>query len=63
MFITLIVTLIITLIIVGVLLYLVNAFLPMDPKFKQLVNVLVIIAAILYVLTTLTGYHFPGLHT
>lgn len=53
------VSLIVTLIIVGVLLYLVNNFLPMDAKIKQLVNVLVVIAAALYVIAALTGYRFP----
>lgn len=41
---------IIVLVLVGVALYVVNNFLPMDPKFKGLVNVIVIVAAVLWVL-------------
>lgn len=44
------ISLIITLVIVGVLLYCFNDFVPMDPKFKKLINVLVCLAAALYVL-------------
>jgi len=46
-------SLIITLIILGVILYLVNNFIPMDEKFKQLVNIVAIIGAVIYVLQTL----------
>lgn len=43
------ISLIITLIIIGVALYLIN-LLPMDATIKQIVRVLVILAALLYVL-------------
>ena len=42
--------LIVALIVFGVLLYLVNNFLPMDEKIKQLVNILAIVIALLWVL-------------
>lgn len=38
------------LIIVGVLLWAVNSFIPMDSKIKQILNVVVVIAVILYLL-------------
>ena len=43
-------SLVVTLIILGVLLYLINNFIPMDEKIKQLVNIVVLIIAVLYVL-------------
>ena len=43
-------TLVITLIVVGVLLWAVNAYLPMDPKIKTILNVVVVIAVVLWLL-------------
>jgi len=40
----------IVLIIVGVLLWLVNNYIPMDGKIKQILNVVVVIVVILYLL-------------
>ncbi len=45
------ISLIITLVVVGVLLWLVNSFLPMDGKIKQILNVVVIIGVILWLLS------------
>jgi hypothetical protein len=42
--------LIITLIVVGVLLWLVNNYLPMDGKIKSILNLVVVIAVILWLL-------------
>lgn len=42
-----IIGIIVVLIVVGVLLWLVNSFLPMDAKVKQILNVVVIIALVL----------------
>lgn len=42
--------LIVTLIIVGVLLWLVNTYVPMDPKIKNILNVVVVIIVILWLL-------------
>jgi hypothetical protein len=44
------VTLVITLIIVGVLLWLVNTYIPMDGKIKKIINVVVVIVVILWLL-------------
>ncbi len=49
------VSLIVTLIIVGFLLWLVNTYIPMDGRFKQLINVLAIIAVIIWVVRVLLG--------
>jgi hypothetical protein len=44
------VTLVITLIIVGVLLWLVNTYIPMDGKIKKIINVVVVIVVIIWLL-------------
>ena len=44
------VSVVITLIVVGVLLWLVNTYIPMDAKIKQVLNVVVIIAVVLWLL-------------
>ncbi|MGL4414826.1 Thivi_2564 family membrane protein [Roseinatronobacter monicus] len=43
--------LIITLIVVGVLLWLVNTYIPMDRKIKSILNAVVVIAVILWLLS------------
>jgi len=44
------VSLIVVLILVGLLLWLVNNYIPMDPKIKQILNVVVVIVVILWLL-------------
>jgi hypothetical protein len=39
-----------TLIVVGVLLWLVNSYIPMDAKIKQILNIVAVIAVVLWVL-------------
>jgi len=43
-------TVIIVLIVVGVLLWLVNAYIPMDSKIKNILNIVVVIAVVLWLL-------------
>ena len=45
------ISLAITLIIVGVLLWLVNAYIPMDGKIKKILNIVVVIVVILWLLS------------
>lgn len=45
--------LIIAIVVVGVVLWLINAFIPMEPRIKQLLNIVVIIVLILWLLTAL----------
>lgn len=45
------ITVVITLIVVGVLLWLVNSFIPMDAKIKQILNIVVVIAVVLWLLS------------
>jgi uncharacterized protein YhhL (DUF1145 family) len=47
------ISLIVALIIAGALLYLLNALVPMDPKFKTAINVLVALVLFLYCLQVL----------
>ena len=44
------VSLVVVLIVVGVLLWLVNSFIPMDSKIKSILNALVVIGVILWLL-------------
>jgi hypothetical protein len=44
------VTIVVTLIIVGVLLWLVNTYIPMDGKVKKILNIVVVVAVVLWLL-------------
>jgi hypothetical protein len=44
------ISLVITLIVVGVLLWLVNAYIPMDAKIKQILNIVVVICVVIWLL-------------
>ncbi len=44
------INLVIVLIVVGVLLWLVNAYIPMDSKIKNILNIVVVIAVVLWLL-------------
>jgi hypothetical protein len=45
------INLIVTLIVVGVLLWLVNNYIPMDAKIKNILNIVVVIAVVLWLLS------------
>ena len=49
------ISLIILIIAVGVILWLVNAFIPMEPRIKQILNAVVIIALVLFLLSLFIG--------
>lgn len=49
------ISLVVALIVVGVLLWLVNSFIPMDEKIKQILNVVVVIAVVLWLLNVFVG--------
>lgn len=44
-------SLVVTLIVVGILLWLLNSYLPMDAKIKQILNAVVVIAVVLWLLS------------
>jgi hypothetical protein len=50
---------VLVLIVIGVLLALANKYLPMDPKIKQIMNVVVVIAVVLWLLSLF----LPGIWT
>ena len=45
------ISLVVTLIVVGVLLWLVNTYIPMDGKIKKILNIVVVICVILWLLS------------
>ena len=47
------VSLIITLIVVGVLLWLINNYIPMDAKIKRILNIVVVVAVVVWLLNLL----------
>lgn len=49
------ISLVIVLIIVGVLLWLVNTYIPMDAKIKKILNAVVVIAIVLWILGIFLG--------
>jgi hypothetical protein len=44
------ISLVITLIVVGVLLWLVNAYIPMDGKIKKILNIVVVVCVVVWLL-------------
>ena len=44
------ITIVITLIVVGVLLWLVNTYIPMDGKIKKIINIVVVVVVVLWLL-------------
>ena len=49
------ISLVLVLIIVGVLLYLINNYIPMDGKIKKIINIVVVVAVIIWVLGLFVG--------
>ena len=45
------ISLVVTLIVIGVLLWLVNAYIPMDGKIKKILNVVVVICVVVWLLS------------
>jgi hypothetical protein len=53
-------TVILTLIVIGVLLWLINTYIPMDAKIKQILNVVAVIAVILWVVNLYVPFAHLG---
>lgn len=59
---------VITLIVVGVILWLINAYIPMDGKIKQILNIVVVICVVVWLLSVfgVIGHagdiHVPQVH-
>jgi len=54
------INLIITLIVVGVLLWLVNAYIPMDGKIKKILNIVVVICVVIWLLVAFGVINHSG---
>jgi len=54
------ISLVITLVVIGVLLWLINTYVPMDDKIKSILNVAVVIVVILWLLGVLFGFRAMG---
>jgi hypothetical protein len=46
-------TLIVTLVVVGVIMWLINAYIPMEPGIKRILNIAVLIIVVLWLLTSM----------
>ena len=57
------ISVVILLIIVGVLLWLANTYIPMDPKIKTIMNVVVVIVVVLWVLSLFFPSFFSAAST
>ncbi len=55
------VSLAVVLIVVGVLLYLANAYIPMDPKIRNILNIVVVVVVVVWVLNLLVGVHLADI--
>lgn len=53
-------SLIVVLIVVGVLLWLVNEYLPMDPAIKRILNIAVVVIVVIWLLSLLLGFAGMG---
>jgi 1-acyl-sn-glycerol-3-phosphate acyltransferase len=53
-------TIVIVLIIIGVLLWLVNSYIPMDGKIKKILNIVVVIAVVIWLLNLIGAFHYLG---
>ena len=45
------ISLVVTLVVVGVILWLINTYIPMDGKIKQILNIVVVIVVVLWLLS------------
>ena len=49
------ISLILTLIVIGILLWLINNYIPMDGKIKKIINIVVVVAVIIWILGIFVG--------
>jgi hypothetical protein len=53
-------SIVVVLVIVGILLWAINAYIPMDGKIKKILNIVVVVAIILWLLRALGAFHYLG---
>jgi hypothetical protein len=51
-------TIVVVLIVVGVLLWLVNSYIPMDGKIKTILNIVVVICVVIWLLNAIGAFHY-----
>jgi hypothetical protein len=49
-------------IVIGVLLWLVNQYVPMDPKIKKILNIIVVIALVLWLIGVFGLWEYADIH-
>ena len=54
-------TLIVVIVVVGVLLWCINRYVPMQAEIKNLLNIAVVIFLVLWILFSVFGSHFPDI--
>jgi hypothetical protein len=54
------ISLIVTLVVVGVVLWLINAYVPMDAKIKRILNIAVVVLVVLWLLFSVLGITHLG---
>ena len=52
------ITIVLTLIVVGILLWLTNTYIPMDGKIKKVLNIVVMVAVVLWLLNVFGVWHY-----
>lgn len=55
-------TLVVVLVVVGVILWLVNAYVPMQAEIKRLLNIAVVVFLVIWILYSIFGNSFPDIH-
>jgi hypothetical protein len=55
------ITLIIVIVVIGVLLWAINTYVPMDAKIKNILNIVVVLVLVLWILSLFIG-HLPNIH-
>jgi hypothetical protein len=53
-------SIVVVLVIVGILLWAINAYIPMDGKIKTILNVVVVIGVVIWLLRALGAFHYLG---
>ena len=51
-------TIVVVLIVVGILLWLVNSYIPMDGKIKKILNIVVVIFVVVWLLSCIGAFHY-----
>lgn len=55
-----ILTILVVLVVVGIVLYLVNSFIPMDEKIKRILNIVVVVAVVIWLLKAVGALAYLG---